>query len=176
MDISTPTVSPLRQRMLDDLRMRKMAQHTQDSYSRAVRKLVTFLGRSPDSATIEELRRFQLHLVDAGTDPVTINATITGLRFFSLGCQRRPAAGSAAPELLRAKVWRPIAREYPEKVATDDPVWAAIDPQQAAAEPKDRTSGDSRVSAEGLWEKKVHLFSYPLPCSLACTAPSRHLC
>ena len=82
MDISTPTVSPLRQRMLDDMRMRKMAEHTQDGYIRAVRKLAAFLGRSPDTATIEELRRFQLHLVDAGTGPVTINATITGLRFF----------------------------------------------------------------------------------------------
>ena len=82
MDISTPTVSPLRQRMLDDMRMRKMAEHTQDGYIRAVRKLAAFLGRSPDTATIEQLRCFQLHLVDAGTGPVTINATITGLRFF----------------------------------------------------------------------------------------------
>ena len=82
MDISTPTVSPLRQRMLDDMRMRKMAEHTQDGYIRAVRKLPAVLGRSPDTATIEQLRRFQLHLVDTGTGPVTINATITGLRFF----------------------------------------------------------------------------------------------
>ncbi len=82
MDISTPTVSPLRQRMLDDMRMRKMAEHTQDGYIRAVCKLAAFLGRSPDTATIEELRRLQLHLVDAGTGPVTINATITGLKFF----------------------------------------------------------------------------------------------
>ena len=64
------------------MRMRKMAEHTQDGYIRAVRKLAAFLGRSPDTATIEQLRRFQLHLVDAGTGPVTINATITGLRFF----------------------------------------------------------------------------------------------
>ncbi|TMH35066.1 MAG: integrase, partial [Betaproteobacteria bacterium] len=41
-----------------------------------------FLGRSPDTATVEDLRRFQLHLVDTGTGPVTINATITGLKFF----------------------------------------------------------------------------------------------
>ena len=71
MDNSTPTVSPLRQRMLDDMPMRKMVEHTQDGYIRAVRKLAAFLGRSPDTATIEELRRFQLHLVDAGTGPVT---------------------------------------------------------------------------------------------------------
>jgi integrase/recombinase XerD len=90
MDVSTPTpsagstaaVSPLRQRMLDDMRMRKFAEHTQEGYIRAVRKLATFLGRSPHTATAEDLRRFQLHLVDTGTGPVTINATITGLKFF----------------------------------------------------------------------------------------------
>jgi integrase/recombinase XerD len=76
------TVSPLRQRMLEDMRMRQFAEHTQDGYIRAVRKLSTFLGRSPHTATAEDLRRFQLHLVDTGTGPVTINATITGLKFF----------------------------------------------------------------------------------------------
>jgi site-specific recombinase XerD len=86
MDVSTPTpsatVSPLRQRMLDDMRMRQFAEHTQDGYIRAVRKLATFLGRSPHTASAEDLRRFQLHLVDTGTGPVTINATLTGLKFF----------------------------------------------------------------------------------------------
>jgi integrase/recombinase XerD len=82
MDLWTPTVSPLRQRMLDDMRMRKMDEHTQDGYIRAVRKLADFLGRSPATATVEGLRDFQLYLVDAGTGPVTINATITGLKFF----------------------------------------------------------------------------------------------
>ena len=46
------------------------------------RKLAAFLHRSPDTATEEELRRFQLHLVDQGTSPVTLNATLTGLKFF----------------------------------------------------------------------------------------------
>ena len=68
MDVSTPTasaaVSPLRQRMLDDMRMRQFAEHTQEGYIRAVRKLSTFLGRSPHTATAEDLRRFQLHLPD----------------------------------------------------------------------------------------------------------------
>jgi site-specific recombinase XerD len=86
MDVSTPTptatASPLRQRMLDDMRMRQFAEHTQDGYIRAVRKLSAFLGRSPHTATAEDLRRFQLHLVDTGTGPVTINATLTGLKFF----------------------------------------------------------------------------------------------
>lgn len=82
METTTRPGTPLRHRMLDDMRMRKFAEHTQDGYTRAVRKLAAFLGRSPDTATTEELRRFQLHLVDAGTGPVTINATITGLKFF----------------------------------------------------------------------------------------------
>lgn len=47
-----------------------------------MRKLASFLGRSPHTATAEDLRRFQLHLVDTGTGPVAINATITGLKFF----------------------------------------------------------------------------------------------
>ena len=86
MDVSTPTpstpVSPLRQRMLEDMRMRQFAGNTQEGDIRAVRKLATFLGRSPHTATADDLRRFQLHLVDSGTGPVTINATITGLKFF----------------------------------------------------------------------------------------------
>jgi len=82
MDSSTLAVTPLRQRMLDDMRMRKLEPNTQAGYIRAVRKLAGFLRRSPDTATVEDLRRFQLHLVDEGTSPITLNATLTGLKFF----------------------------------------------------------------------------------------------
>jgi integrase/recombinase XerD len=75
-------ITPLRQRMIDDMRMRKLCDKTQAGYIRAVRHLAAFLERSPDTATVEELRRFQLHLVDTGTSPITLNATITGLKFF----------------------------------------------------------------------------------------------
>lgn len=79
---STQAVSPLRQRMLDDMRMRKLEPKTQAAYIRAVRRLAAFLTHSPDTATVEDLRRFQLHLVDRGISPITLNATITGLKFF----------------------------------------------------------------------------------------------
>ena len=79
---STPGVTPLRQRMHDDMRMRKLEPKTRAGYIRAVRSLTAFLGRSPDTATVEELRRFQLHMVDRGSSPITLNATITGLKFF----------------------------------------------------------------------------------------------
>jgi len=76
------SISPLRQRMLEDMRMRKLSPKTQAHYLRAVKRLTRFLGRSPDTATAEDLRDFQLHLVDAGATPTTLNALITGLRFF----------------------------------------------------------------------------------------------
>ena len=82
MESSSQSISPLRQRMIDDMRMRKFSPKTQAGYIRAVCKLAGFLGRSPDTATVEDLRRFQLHMVDTGTSPITLNTTITGLKFF----------------------------------------------------------------------------------------------
>ena len=82
MDRSTPTVSPLRQRMTEDMRMRKFEPKTQSAYLRAVTKLGTYLKQSPDTATADDLRRFQLHLVDEGTSPIMLNATISGLKSF----------------------------------------------------------------------------------------------
>jgi integrase/recombinase XerD len=82
MGSSTQVISPLRQRMLDDMRMRKLSPKTQSGYIRAVRQFAGFLGRSPDRASAEELRGYQLHLVDQGTSPVSLNAAITGLKFF----------------------------------------------------------------------------------------------
>jgi len=82
MNKSTQGASPLRQRMIEDMRMRKLAPKTQAAYIRSVRQLAGYLRRSPDSATIEDLRNYQLHLVDHGTSPVSLNAAITGLKFF----------------------------------------------------------------------------------------------
>ena len=82
MTTSTEVISPLRQRMIDDMRMRRLAPKTQEGYLRVVRQFTVFLGRSPDTATVEDLRRYQLHLVDHGVFPVSLNAAITGLKFF----------------------------------------------------------------------------------------------
>jgi site-specific recombinase XerD len=79
---SSQTISPLRQRMIDDMTLRKLSPKTQDAYIRSVIKLTRFLGRSPDAASPEDLRRFQLHLSRAGVSNISINAIITGLRFF----------------------------------------------------------------------------------------------
>ncbi|ABO60089.1 site-specific integrase [Burkholderia vietnamiensis] len=82
MNPSTQTISPLRQRMIDDMRMRKFTAKTQNGYLRAVKRFAGFLGRSPDTATVEDLRWYQLHLVDTGTSPISLNAAIAGLKFF----------------------------------------------------------------------------------------------
>ncbi len=74
--------SPLRQRLIDDLEMRKMAPKSIKAYIRAVKKLTHFLGHSPETATSEDLRLFQIFLVRTGASGITINQTITALRFF----------------------------------------------------------------------------------------------
>jgi integrase/recombinase XerD len=82
MDSSTQNVSPLRLRMIDDMRMRKLASKTQAAYIRSVRQFTGYLRRSPDSATVEDLRNYQLHLVDHGISAISLNAAITALKFF----------------------------------------------------------------------------------------------
>ncbi len=64
------SISPLRQRMIEDMTMRKLAPKTQVSYICAVKKLADFLGHSPHTASAEDLRKFQLHLTDIGTSRI----------------------------------------------------------------------------------------------------------
>jgi len=80
--MSETPISPLRQRMLEDMSVRRFTPDTQREYIRAVKRLTVFLDRSPDTATAEELRLFQLHMTETGVRPPTINATVTALRFF----------------------------------------------------------------------------------------------
>ena len=82
-------ISPLRRRMIDDMTMRKFAPRTQEGY-RAVKGFSGFLGASPDTASFEDLRCYQLHLVSTGTAAPTINHTTTALRFLFMVTLRRP--------------------------------------------------------------------------------------
>jgi site-specific recombinase XerD len=81
--LSTNTViTPLRQRMQQDMRMRGLGPHTQHDYVRHVRRFAAFLRRPPDTATSEDIRRFQVHQHENGVGPVTINSAVSALRFF----------------------------------------------------------------------------------------------
>ena len=75
-------MSPLRRRMIEDMTIRKLAPDTQRNYIRSIKNLAAFIGRSPDKASFEDVRRFQLHLVKKGVDTATLNNTVSALRFF----------------------------------------------------------------------------------------------
>ncbi len=89
---SNQSISPLRQRMIDDMTLRRLNPKTQAGDLRAVLRFTRFFGHSPDLASPENLRAFQLHLVEQGVSSTTINATITGLKFFFGITLERPSA------------------------------------------------------------------------------------
>src|SRR3984893_3275754 len=75
------TVSPLRQRMIEDMAARKLGRHAQRGDIHSGRRFAAFLGRSPDTATADDVRRFQLHLVESGLSICNRNRIMTGVRF-----------------------------------------------------------------------------------------------
>jgi site-specific recombinase XerD len=76
------TISPLRQRMTEDMTIRGFTVGTQRGYLVAVENFTSFLGRSPDGAIAEDLRRYQLHMRSSGASATTMNAAVSALRFF----------------------------------------------------------------------------------------------
>ncbi len=80
--MTNEAMSPLRRRMIEDMTIRNFGAKTQHDYIRSVKNLTMFLGRSPDTATSEDVRRFQLHLSSDGISAASMNNTVSGLRFF----------------------------------------------------------------------------------------------
>jgi len=86
-------LSPLRRRMIEDMRVRNLSPATQEAYVRAVEKLSRHFGRSPDRLNLEDVRAFQVHLASQGNAWSTVNQTVCALRFFygvTLGRERMP--------------------------------------------------------------------------------------
>jgi site-specific recombinase XerD len=75
-------MSPLRRRMIEDMTIRKFAPKTQHDYLQRVKNFAAFLGRSPDTASFEDVRRYQLHLTTSGVGVPTLNQAVSTLRFF----------------------------------------------------------------------------------------------
>ena len=75
-------ISPLRRRMIEDMTIRKFAPKTQHDYVQRVKHFAAFLGRSPDTASFEDVRRYQLHLAASGAGVPTLNQSVSTLRFF----------------------------------------------------------------------------------------------
>jgi integrase/recombinase XerD len=79
--MTTEAITPLRQRMIEDMNARKLCAGTQRGHIRACKRFAAFLKRSPDTATCEDIRSFQLHLADTGMSICNRNRLMTGLRF-----------------------------------------------------------------------------------------------
>src|ERR1700758_4091633 len=93
----TNTVSTLRQRMIEDMAARKLTPQTQRGHIYSCKRFAAWLKRAPDTATLEEVRRFQLHLVESGTSSCPRNRIMTGVRFlFRITLRRHD---------LAAEVW-----------------------------------------------------------------------
>jgi integrase/recombinase XerD len=86
----TQSISPLRRRMLEDMAMRGLREDTQRDYIRLVKTFAAFLGRSPETASAEDLRRFQVHQRESGVQPPTMNGSVSALRFFFIVTLNRP--------------------------------------------------------------------------------------
>ena len=88
--MSEKPISPLRRRMIEDMTVRNFVEKTRNDYIRHVRSFTAFLGRSPDTATPEDLRRFQLHQTQTGVRAPSINGSVAALRFFFTVTLDRP--------------------------------------------------------------------------------------
>ncbi len=107
------SVSPLRRRMLDDMAMRGLREETQRNYIMFVRSFASFLGRSPDTATAEDVRRFQVHQTESGVQPPTVNCSVSALRFlFTVTLDR--------PDLSRRLVLVRQARKLPTVLSVEE--------------------------------------------------------
>jgi len=93
----TNSVSPLRQRMIEDIAAGKLNPHTQRSHIYSCKRFTAWLKRSPDTATADEVRRFQLHLVEDGASICNRNRIMTGVRFlFRVTLRRHDLAARAS--------------------------------------------------------------------------------
>ncbi len=79
--MSTESMTPLRQRMIEDMASRKLCAGTQKGHIRSCKRFAAFLKRSPDTATAEDIRLFQLNLAEMGVSICNRNRIMTGLRF-----------------------------------------------------------------------------------------------
>ena len=79
--MTTTAITPLRQRMIEDMSARKLCVGTQSGHIRSCKRFAAFLKRSPITASLEDIRRFQLHLADTGVSICNRNRIMTGLRF-----------------------------------------------------------------------------------------------
>ena len=105
--------TPLRERMIEDMRIHGMGDKAQKAHIRAIKDFAGFLKRSPDMATPDDLRAYQLHMTDTGVTPTTYNARIMALRFlFGKTCGRE--------EMKKYMQFRTQPRKLPTVLSIED--------------------------------------------------------
>jgi hypothetical protein len=102
--MSTDAVTPLRQRMIEDMNARKLGAHSQRSHIYSCKRFAAFLKRAPDTATPDDVRRFQLHLAETGMSICNRNRIMTGVKF--LFHEAADAAGAPHPAISRLGAFR----------------------------------------------------------------------
>ena len=108
-------ISPLRRRMIEDMKIRGFSEKTRSDYVRHVKAFATFFGRSPHLAGPEDLRRYHLHLVASGVGSPSINSAVSALRFFFKVTLGRPEVTEPMP-FIREPQRLPVVLS-PEEVA-----------------------------------------------------------
>ena len=111
--VSAAPCGSLRQRLIEDMTMRRFSRETQRNYLRDIGRLSAFLERSPDTANVEDLRRFQVAMQEAGLGVPTMNAVVSALRFFFVHTIDRP-------DLARKLVRLRYPRSLPDVLSPDE--------------------------------------------------------
>jgi len=108
--MSEKPISDLRRRMLEDMAVRQFGAKTKHDYIRHIESFARFLGRSPDTATAEDVRRFQVHLTERGVQPPTLNSSASALRFFSASRWTAPSSPAIWPACTTPGSYRVCSR------------------------------------------------------------------
>jgi integrase/recombinase XerD len=120
-------ISPLRQRLIEDMTIRRLGPRTQHDYIRHVKSFADFLGRSADKATAEDVHRYQLWLASIGTTAPIVNVSATALRFFFRVTLRRH-------DLAEEVIWTREPRRLP----------VVLSPEEVGGSPRRQTSSTRR--------------------------------
>src|ERR1700756_3608796 len=105
--MSDKPISDLRRRMIADMTIRSFGEKTQRDYIRQVEAFASFLGRSPDTATGNDIRRFQFAQVEQGAQPPKMNGQASALRFFFTITLGRADLAHCSPAAIAPRPSRP---------------------------------------------------------------------
>jgi hypothetical protein len=154
----TNTVSPLRQRMIEDMAARKLNPHTQRSHIYSCERFAAWLKRSPDTATADEVRRFQLHLIESGSSICNRNRIMTGVRFLFRVTLRRHDLAAEVWHIKEPQKLPPVlSPEEVDRVLTMATSLKARDAVSALvrARPRATTVGQPPRACSSFWGEPI---------------------